>query len=271
MDDAAYVNELVAILTNPSPTGIDPDDPYGQADDGIDRHDGFGRDVRVTSARPVPGEHGAQVEVGFALVVPDDPQWQGLAREGAVTMPLDAEWRRLSGYADPAAYAPVVARRVESTAHLLVQRHRSAWEPRSIEELPDPAARWQVLLDGLAREGTVREVGAGRLELALDWGEEQRIVTVLVSPDEWDRVLLLHHLDLAPEDFFMDLVGPLDPDRQPYIVFWEDDLVASSREELPPVDPPVETRVVPGGAWFAYGPDGSRHSMDDFPPEPPER
>ncbi len=58
MDDTAYVSELFGILTNPAPTGIDPDDPYGQADDGIDRYDGFGRDVRVTSARVVPGEHG---------------------------------------------------------------------------------------------------------------------------------------------------------------------------------------------------------------------
>jgi hypothetical protein len=247
MDDAAYARELLAIPAHPSPTGINPADPYGLADDGIDRYDGFGRDVGVTSARLVPGEHGAQVEVGFVLVVPDDPQWQALAREGTVTVQLDAEWRRLSGYADPAAYAPVVARRVESAAHLLVQRHRSGWEPRSIDELPDRAARWRVLLDGLAGEGAVREVEPGRLVLALDRGEdEQRTVTVLVSPPEWDRVLLRHYLELAPQDFFMELVGPLDPDRQPFIVFWEDDLVASSREELPPVDPPVETRVVAG-------------------------
>jgi hypothetical protein len=154
--------------------------------------------------------------------------------------------------------------------HLLVQRHRSGWEPRSIDELPDRAARWRVLLDGLAGEGAVREVEPGRLVLALDRGEdEQRTVTVLVSPPEWDRVLLRDYLELAPQDFFMELVGPLDPDRQPFIVFWEDDLVASSRDELPPVDPPVETRVVPGGAWFAYAPDGSRHSLDELPPGTP--
>jgi hypothetical protein len=185
-------------------------------------------------------------------------------------VPLDAEWRRLSGYADPAAYAPAVARRVESAAHTLVAQHRSGARPRSIEDLPDAAARWQVLLDGLAGEGAVREVGPGRLELALDWGDGGRwTVTVLVTAHEWDRVLLRHHLELAPQDYFMDLIGPLDPDHQPFIVFWEDDLVASSRAELPPVDPPVETPFVPGGAWFAYGPDGSRHSMDEFPPDPP--
>ncbi len=146
----------------------------------------------------------------------------------------------------------------------------SGARPRSIEDLPDAAARWQVLLDGLAGEGAVREVEPGRLELALDWGDgEQWTVTVLVSPHEWDRVLLRHYLELAPQDYFMDLIGPLDPDRQPFIVFWEDDLVASSRVELPPVDPPVETPFVPGGAWFAYGPDGSLHSMDELPPDPP--
>lgn len=75
MDDATYVQTLLAILTNPSPTGVDPDDPCGQADDGIDRYDDFGRDVRVTSARVVPGEHAPMLEVGFALDVPDDPSW----------------------------------------------------------------------------------------------------------------------------------------------------------------------------------------------------
>ena len=50
MHDEAYVQELLAILTNPAPTGIDPADPDDQADDRTDRYDGFGRDLRVTSA-----------------------------------------------------------------------------------------------------------------------------------------------------------------------------------------------------------------------------
>jgi hypothetical protein len=49
VQDVAYARRLFAILTNPHPTGVDPDDPYGQADDGIDRYDGFGRDVWVKS------------------------------------------------------------------------------------------------------------------------------------------------------------------------------------------------------------------------------
>ena len=31
MDGATYVEGLLAILTDPSPKGIDPDDPYGTA------------------------------------------------------------------------------------------------------------------------------------------------------------------------------------------------------------------------------------------------
>jgi hypothetical protein len=272
VDDASYVRELLAILTNPSPTGIDPDDPCGQADDGIDRYDGFGRDVRVTSARVVPGEHALMLEVGFVLDLPDDPELEGVPAEGTFLLPVDAEWRRLSGYDDPAAYAPVVARAVDRTAGRLVQRHRSGAQPRPLTDLPDRATQWRMLLDGLGAEGTVREVAAGRLELTLDWGEDEpSVVTVLVTPGEWERVLLRHGVDYAPHDYFTDLLGPLDPDRQPYLVFWEDDLVASSREDLPPVDPPVENRLVPGGAWFAYSPDGSRHSMDDLTPGSPER
>lgn len=193
--------------------------------------------------------------------------------DGTLLLPVDAEWRRLSGYDDPAAYAPVVARAVDRTAGRLLQRHGSATQPRPPTDLPDRARQWRVLLDGLGAEGTVREVAAGRLELTLDRGEDEpSLVTVLVTPDEWERVLLRHGVDLAPYDYFTDLLGPLDPDRQPYLVFWEDNLVASSREDLPPVDPPVEARFVPGGAWFACSPDGSRHSMDDFlPGSPPER
>ena len=47
MSEEEYVATLLAILTNPAPSGIDPADPYRRADDGIDRYDGFGRDVRV--------------------------------------------------------------------------------------------------------------------------------------------------------------------------------------------------------------------------------
>jgi hypothetical protein len=55
-DDRAFVARLLAILTNREPTGIAPDDPYGRADDGIDRWNGFGREIWVESLQVVDGE-----------------------------------------------------------------------------------------------------------------------------------------------------------------------------------------------------------------------
>ncbi|WP_457206666.1 hypothetical protein [Nocardioides sp. P5_C9_2] len=268
MDDAAYVRELFAILTNPSPTGIDPADPYGQADDGIDRYDGFGRDVRVTSARVVAGEHAPMMELGFVLDLPAAPDLDGVPAEGSFLLPVDAEWRRLSGYDDPADHAPEVARRVQRAAARHVQRHRFGAQTLSTAALPDRSRQWQMLLDGLAKEGQVREPAPGRFELALR-GQDDRspVVTVVVTPDQWGRVVLRHGVHLAPGDFFMEKFGPLDPLRQAFVVFWEDDLVASSREELPPVDPPRDLRFVPGGRWSTESHDGTRHHLDEFPPE----
>ena len=63
MSDEEYIAALLATLTNPAPTGIDPADPYGQADDGIDRFGGFGRDVKVSGLHLVGGPYGDEVEV----------------------------------------------------------------------------------------------------------------------------------------------------------------------------------------------------------------
>ena len=74
MEDQAYARRLFAILTNPHPTGIDPDDPYGAADDGIDRYDGFGRDVWVASVEvvgdKVPASIGGPFNEGVTIDVP---------------------------------------------------------------------------------------------------------------------------------------------------------------------------------------------------------
>jgi hypothetical protein len=269
VDDATYVQELFDILTRP----LDPDEPldhYGTGRDGIDRYDGFGRDVRVTSARVVPGEHTPMLELGFVLDLPDDPALAGVPDTGSFRLPVDAEWRRLSGYDDPAAYAPRVAREVARKVHEHVRAHQAP-EPTS-GELPSSDEMQRLLLAGLTREGTVRQVAPGRFEVVGTW-DPSSVVTVLVTPEQWKRVVARQRVDVAPDDFFADLLGPLDPGTHPFVVFWEDDLVASSRKELPPVDPPVETRFVPGGAWFAYDSDGSRHGMDELPPDPgaPER
>ena len=184
MDDAAYVQELFDILTRP----LDPDEPvdhYGTGRDGIDRYDGFGRDVRVTSARVtsarvVAGEHAPMLELGFVLDLPDDPALAGVPETGSFRLPVDAEWRRLSGYDDPAAYAPRVAREVVRRVHEHVRAHQAP-EPTS-GELSSSDEMQGLLLEGLARLGSVREVAAGHLEVAGTW-DPSSVVTVILPPD----------------------------------------------------------------------------------------
>jgi hypothetical protein len=217
MEDDAYARELWAILTNPTPTGIEPDDPYGQADDGIDPYNGFGRDVWVESLDVSDGEYGAEVVVAFRLVVPSDPAWRGLPDRGSVRLPFDRQWRRLSGYESPATYAPIVARKVEAAAHEQVERHRRGTTetarvgPRTA--LPSRAAQWQMLLHALSAEGEVREVGPGRIEVDLrdeDDAATGHVVTVVVSADEWERVLADHgDVDV----YVAELLGPRDHDE----------------------------------------------------------
>lgn len=82
-----------------------------QARQGIgpaDRHEGFGRDVWVESLEVAEGEHGAELLVEFGVALPSRLDWQGVPLHGSLKHPFDAEWRELSGYADPARYAPVV-------------------------------------------------------------------------------------------------------------------------------------------------------------------
>jgi hypothetical protein len=231
VDDEAYARELLAILTNREPTGIDPADPYGQADDGIDRYDGFGRDVWVESVNVVPGEHGAEVEVGYTF------EGAGTHAHGTTRLAVDAEWRHLSGYDDPAAYAPQVAGAVESAARSDFERAReNGDEARLVTSLPDRPTQWRLLLDALADEGEVRTVGPGRLEVAITTDAESspQLVTVVVTADEWEEVLLddgaLHDLSL----YFADLIGPIDEDET-YIVFYKGGLHRSTREKRPPV------------------------------------
>src|SRR5688572_17870083 len=124
MSDEEYVATLLAMLTKPAPTH--PADPYGQADDGIDRYDGLGRDVKVLGHRGVGGLYGDELEVSFVLRLPaGDPDWDGVPENGVTRVPFDAEWRRLSEFGDPAAYAPRVATRVQFAArdHAVQHQH----------------------------------------------------------------------------------------------------------------------------------------------------
>lgn len=240
MNDQAYVAELQAILTNDAPQGIDPNDPYGQADDGIDRYDGFGRDVWVESLRVVEGDHGSELEVSFGLGVPADPAFAAVPRQGAIRLPFDPEWRRLSGYEEPAGYAPQVARRVEREAHTMVGRYRDGidWavaQQRVREQLPERGAQWRMLLEELAAEGSVSEPSPGRItvDVARDpaSGDSGGQVTVLVTPDQWEEVLVEHGGEYGD---VWEMFGSRSPDET-FLVFYDGDLVWSIREELPPL------------------------------------
>ena len=265
MEDEEYARALFAILTNPSPTGLDPNDPYCRADDGIDRCDGFGRDAWVEYIEVTDGEHGAELVVGFGMAVPPAPAWRGMPHRGSVRLTFDEQWRRLSGYEAPAAYAPAVAQKVELAAHEQVERHRSGTGSRRMggarPVLPSRDEQWRMLLDALSGEGAVREVGPGRVEVDIRDDQDQPsgdIVTVVVSPEEWERVLAERaggDVDL----YVAELLGPRDDDER-FVVCYDGDLARSTREELPPVRGRAFERKLaearrqhphsPGG-WFA--------------------
>lgn len=287
MDDAEYVTTLLSILTNPTPTGIDPADPYGQADDGIDRYNGFGTDVWVTAVEITDGPHGDELRVSFALAVPDEPQWHGMQTRGSVQVPFDAEWRELSGFGDPAAYAPQVAVRVESAAGELAQRHREGDARDRMRDqvrarLPDRDGQRQMLLEMLRCEGTVTELGLGRFELHFDKVNEVNevnevdespggpsMMTVVVTPEEWEEVLVSG----AGDDlclYIAEVIADPDPDER-FLVFYDGDLTCSTREERPPVRGRARERWwaelrashPPGenDGWFAYEPTDSEHGL----------
>ena len=87
-----------------------------------------------------------------------------------------------------------------------------------------------LLVDALAGEGTVREVAPGRLELH---GSGRGVVTVVVSPDQWEQVLL-DHASGDVDMYFADLLGPRHEDEL-FVVHYRGDLRRSIREKLPPV------------------------------------
>jgi hypothetical protein len=99
--DGAYVAQLRALLASP--------DLWRSV-----------REVRVESLRPVDDGPWPELEVSFGLVLPDDARYRDVPRSGTLRLPFAREWRELSRYADPAAYAPEIASAVESAAADLV-------------------------------------------------------------------------------------------------------------------------------------------------------
>ena len=252
LSDEEYVATLLAILTNPAPTGIDPADPYRQANDGIDRYDGFGRDVRVSAVRVVDGPYGDELEVSFVLDLPaGDPSWVGVPTGGSTRVPFDAEWRRLSGLDDPAAYAPQVASSVMRAArdHVVAHRDggrgaraRTEWRARARAGLPDREAQRQLLLQTLAGEGHVTQVAPDWYEVRLRrdrdaepsaLGGPPETITFVLTPEQWEEVLVDQHRgDLGL--YLAEAIADPDPDER-FMVFHDGSLHRSTRAELPPV------------------------------------
>lgn len=295
MSDEEYVATLLAILTNPAPTGIDPADPYGQADDGIDRYDGFGRDVKVLGLRVVGGLYGDELEVSFVLRLPaGDSDWDGVPENGATRVPFDAEWRQLSEFGDPAAYAPRVANRVQFAArdHVVQHQHggraartRAEWRAAARAALPDRETQRHLLLETLAGEGDVTQVATDRFDLRLHRDDEggrtedvagagvldetPEVITFVLTPEEWEEVLVDEYKDDLRLYLAETLADP-DPDER-FVVFYDGSLHRSTREQRPPVRGRARERawarlraqhpLEPGDGWYAYDPnDHDRHN-----------
>ena len=264
-EDEAFVASLSAILTNPAPTGIAPDDPYGQADDGIDRYDGFGRDIWVESLRVVEGEYGAELEITVGLAVPPE-EAQQIPPRAVARVPFERSWRRLSGYGSPADYAPFVAREAEGAARSHIERHRAGTSASAAREaahrsLPARDVQWRLLLAALAAEaGPAVEVSPGRIEVRIADSDDHvdaasPVVTVIVTAEQWEDVLAAHAAGQV-EMYVAELLGPRDPDEH-FVVYYRGDLVRSIREDLPPVRGTARARrmaAMPEDGWYAAAP-----------------
>ena len=254
MDDVDYARELYEILTAPA----DPAVPPGHlGDDWIDRGDGFGTDVRVTAINVVPGDHGSELDIAFVLDRPDDVD---VPREGSLLLPLDAEWREVSGFTEPEDYAPRVAARL---VRCIREHSRSHQPPRDDRDLPSRAEQHALLLEVLGREGQVVEQAANRYAVR----QQKADLMVVLTPDQWEQMIRRHG---PRREQLLEHFGELfasTPWEERFLVFWEGDAATSTREKLPPVKKPLpqlrEIRRQLSEArasgqdfgWFAYAPE----------------
>lgn len=255
IDDEEYARRLFDILTRP----LDPDEPvdaYGTGADRIERYDGFGTDVRVTSVDVVPGPYGSQLDIGFVL---DVPSGMDVPAEGSVLLPLDAEWRSAQGYEEPSSYAPWAASALMRSAGRHIDAHRQ--QPERDADLPDRETQRALLIEVLQQEGQFEERAPGRFVARRSSADPAR--TVLVTPDQWEEVVRKHGTRRSwLLEHFSELLASGHRDER-FLVFWEGDLVRSTREELPPVNGSLRELMAmqaagpppAGAAWYAHAPD----------------
>lgn len=210
-------------------------------------------------------------------------------------MPFDAEWRRLSEFSEPAAYAPRVANRVGFAArdHAVQHQHggriartRAEWRAAARAALPDRETQRHLLLQMLAGEGGVTQVASDRFDLRLRRGvdgdptqgasgagvldETPEVITFVLTPEDWEEVLVDEYKDDLRLYLAETLADP-DPDER-FVVFYDRSLHRSTREQRPPVRGRARERawarlraehpLGPGDGWYAYDPN-NRDRRDD--------
>jgi hypothetical protein len=191
MDDEEYARELFEILTRTA----DPDlAPHRLGPDWIDRSGGFGTDLRVTSIDVVPGEHGSQIDVGFAL---DLPAEFDLPEAASLLLPFDQEWREISGFDHPEDYAPRVA--------MLLMRNIYKLQPRRPSAVARPPREEQhaLLLRVLRRHGDVEQQAPDRYVVT----GGGKTLTVLLTADQWEAVLRDEGLPHDAIDHYEELLA----------------------------------------------------------------
>ena len=116
---------------------------------------------------------------------------------------------------------------------------------------------WAALLAGLRELGEVEEVAPGRTVVRYDG----RSVTIVMTPDEWDALVGMWFVAVAPAvDAVVERVRGLDP-TTPYLVHENYALEPSATPELP--RDPAELRVE---QWMREHPEQHLH-LYAYPPE----
>lgn len=253
-------------------TIFDANDPS----DGIDRHDGFGKQVRVTGLKIVGGDERGELQVSFEFNLPGYWKFKRVPRAGTTRVSFGTQWLAASGITTPAEYVSDIARAVEMAVGSLVQetvagkRHRKI-DPAQVDREVAPVDElWKHLVADLGADNvSAHESGPGVIEVIEDWGGGQRDpLWVHVTPDQWRTYVVACELGARSDSgedawsagdgpgmamlYLNEMIGSRWDDED-HIVFFKEDFEASIRAELPPVRSPELRRrnSFDDGEWFA--------------------